>query len=99
VSVAQANEYLSRLQPWAMKNAGDDEAHQRTMVHPMETLRICGILLQPIMPATMKRMLSVLGIPLADRTWDHAALWHGWPASSDKQHRLPDTIPVLFPKI
>ena len=47
-----------------------DEAQQQlvSLLHAtLESLRMCGILLQPIMPASMSTLLDRLGIPLERR--------------------------------
>ena len=38
----------------------------------METLRICGILLQPFIPAKSVELLEILGTKPEERTWDYA---------------------------
>jgi len=38
----------------------------------VETLRICGILLQPFIPAKSVELLEILGTKQEERTWDYA---------------------------
>jgi methionyl-tRNA synthetase len=53
----------------------------------IETLRIAAILLQPIMPASMSRLLDLLAVPQDVRAF--AALENGEAAGSlDARHRL-----------
>ncbi len=37
----------------------------------LETLRICGILLQPFIPCKAGMLLDALSIPHSERSWEH----------------------------
>ena len=70
VLVSQANKVYSEAQPWLIST----DASHRAQLHviSVETLRICGILLQPFIPAKSVELLEALGTKPSERTWDYA---------------------------
>ncbi|XP_038049947.1 methionine--tRNA ligase, mitochondrial-like [Patiria miniata] len=65
----QANAFVQRHEPWNLIKSKDDQPWLETVLHvAMETLKICGILLQPVVPDTADRLLSRLGVDASDRT-------------------------------
>jgi methionyl-tRNA synthetase len=59
--VAKANRYFANNEPW--KLAKSDPARMRVVLFTtIEALRIAAILLQPIMPASMGKLLDMLGV-------------------------------------
>jgi methionyl-tRNA synthetase len=56
--------------PWSQPS----DVAQSSIVISLETLRICGICLQPFMPSVAEKLLNSLGIPLSERTWDFATV-------------------------
>jgi len=65
-AVAAANRYFANSEPW--KLAKSDPARMRTVLYvTMEVLRAAGVLLQPVMPGAMTKLLGLLGIAEADR--------------------------------
>jgi methionyl-tRNA synthetase len=59
--VAETNRYFANSEPW--KLAKSDPARMRLVLYvTIETLRICAVLLQPIMPASMGKLLDLLGV-------------------------------------
>jgi methionyl-tRNA synthetase len=84
--VAQANRYFANAEPWKL-NKTDPERMRLVLYVTIETLRIAAILLQPIMPASMSRLLDLLAVPQDVRAF--AALETGEAAGSlDAPHRL-----------
>ncbi|VDP32602.1 unnamed protein product [Soboliphyme baturini] len=60
-----ANSFFQKHEPW--KNTRDE----KTTLHvTYQALRLCGILLQPIIPDHAERLLDRLGIPLEDRCFN-----------------------------
>jgi methionyl-tRNA synthetase len=43
----------------------------------LETLRICGILLQPFIPTKSAQLLDHLGVTAEERTWEFAEIAKG----------------------
>ncbi|MBV9288861.1 MAG: methionine--tRNA ligase [Hyphomicrobiales bacterium] len=69
--VAEANRYFANAEPWRL--AKTDPAQMRLVLYvTVETLRIAAILLQPIMPASMAKLLDLVAVPPQAR--DFAAL-------------------------
>ena len=84
--VAEANRYFANAEPW--KLAKSDPARMRLVLYvTIEALRICAILLQPVMPGSMAKLLDLLGLQTDRRTF--AALECGEAAGRlDAPHRL-----------
>lgn len=78
----QANRTVSVMEPWTLakiceEDPANEEARTRlnkVIYYVNESLRIAGILLQPIMPAKMTELLDSLGVSNEQRTFQHAAL-------------------------
>jgi methionyl-tRNA synthetase len=69
--VAKANRYFANNEPW--KLAKSDPARMNLVLYiTIETLRIAAILLQPVLPAAMGKLLDLLGVAAPMR--DFAAL-------------------------
>src|SRR5450432_2978345 len=66
--VAKANRYFANNEPW--KLAKSDPARMRTVLFvTIETLRVAAILLQPVLPGAMGKLLDLLAIPAAARNF------------------------------
>lgn len=65
-----ANELMTKTQPWSKETK---PSHASEVFFTItETLRVCGILLQPFVPATATSLLDVLGVPRDERSIRHA---------------------------
>ena len=99
--VSEANRYFAYAEPW--KLAKTDTARMRLVLYvTIEVLRVAAILLQPIMPASMGRLLDLLGVAPDARTF--AALDTGAavgrldaPRRLQPGRGLPEPAPV-FPR-
>jgi methionyl-tRNA synthetase len=69
----QANAAISSIKPWA----SDPIITHAAYLTSLETLRICGICLQPIIPSTSSRLLDALGVRSDERTWDFTEVGRG----------------------
>jgi len=56
---------MNVTEPWAKKTPG--AVTGKVYALSLETLRICGILLQPFIPAKAGTLLDALGIPQSER--------------------------------
>jgi methionyl-tRNA synthetase len=66
--VAKANRYFANNEPW--KLAKSDPGRMRLVLYAtIEVLRISAILLQPVMPAAMARLLDLLGVDPSERAF------------------------------
>ena len=73
--IARANKYIDETAPWVLAK---DEAKKprlaRVLYNLSETLRICGVLLQPFMPAACEKIFAQLGVTGESlRSWDSVA--------------------------
>lgn len=58
--------------PWNLREPEQQEQLDCVIYSCAESLRICGILLQPYMPAKMKQLLDMLGVAEDARMWADA---------------------------
>ncbi len=67
-AVGAANRYFANAEPW--KLAKTDPARMANVLYvTLETLRVAAILLQPVMPSAMARLLDLLAVPLERRSF------------------------------
>jgi methionyl-tRNA synthetase len=72
--VGDGNRYVDEQAPWALKKT--DPARMATVLYVLaETVRHIAILVQPVMPDSMAKMLDQLAVPAGARTF--AALGEG----------------------
>jgi methionyl-tRNA synthetase len=83
--VAEANRYFAAQEPWRL--AKSDLARMRLVLFAtIEALRVTAILLQPVMPTTMTKLLDLLAV--APQSRDFAALGKGDVAGLERADRL-----------
>ena len=71
----QTNKFLTFHEVWRMVNDESEQTQRDAKIiiyYAAESLRICGILLQPFMPSKMKRLLDMLGVDEKKRLFEHA---------------------------
>ncbi len=99
--VSEANRYFANAEPW--KLAKTDPARMRLVLYAtIEILRVAGILLQPIMPASMGRLLDFLSVAPEARAFaaletGAAAGRLGAPHRLEPGRALPPPTPI-FPR-
>ena len=68
VVVRAANSYVDQQAPWKLKK--EDPARMETVLYVLsETIRNIALMLQPVMPTSMDKMLGLLEIAEEDRTF------------------------------
>ncbi len=81
--VSRANKYIDETAPWALAK---DEATRprlaRVLYNLLETLRVCGTLLTPFMPASMDKLFAQIGAGPAETSWEAAGRWGVFPAGA-----------------
>nr|SVE88629.1 EOG090X05VD [Daphnia sinensis] len=92
--VRGANGFFQTMEPWKLKKEGQLDKLNATMAVTMETARVVGTLLQPIVPSYSERLLDKLGVPQENRSWDFARL--RWTTT---ETALGSQQAVLFPRI
>jgi len=93
--VAEANRYFANAEPW--KLAKSDPARMRVVLFTtIEVLRTTGVLLQPVMPGSMGKLLDLLGVAADARGF--ATLEAGEGAGQiEAPHRLKIGAPLPPP--
>ena len=84
----EVNVYLEKTKPWKTVKTHKEEAG-RVLYTSLEVLRICGILLSPVMPDKMNLLLRTLK---SEASFENLK-WGGL-----KEGQSLKTIPSLFPK-
>ncbi|MEX0838542.1 MAG: methionine--tRNA ligase [Parvibaculum sp.] len=68
--VSEANRYFAGQEPWALKKS--DPARMATVLHvTAEVVRRCAIMLQPVMPASIAKLLDLLAVAEGERDFAH----------------------------
>lgn len=97
--VRQANGFVQRHAPW---NLPPGEPARDTVLHvALECLRVCGILLQPVIPTTADKILTRLGVGAAERSFSGLAVlprYDGKKCPFEGRRLGPDTG-LLFPRL
>ncbi len=71
--VGDANRYVDEQAPWALRKT--DPARMGTVLWTLaETVRRLAILVQPVMPQAMEKLLDQLAVPPAERGFDALAV-------------------------
>ncbi|KAH8384148.1 hypothetical protein KR009_012255 [Drosophila setifemur] len=72
-----ANNFFESSRPWELKTGaagGGNEPRLETIIAvTMDALRLCGIVLQPIIPQLATRLLDKLSVPAPQRGWNYLA--------------------------
>jgi methionyl-tRNA synthetase len=90
--VAEANRYFAGEAPWAL--AKTDPAKQATVLYvTAEVVRQVAILAQPFVPGSAAKLLDLLAVPAAERSFTFLGGKHRIAADA----KLPAPIPV-FPR-
>nr|XP_036674388.1 methionine--tRNA ligase, mitochondrial [Drosophila suzukii] len=99
-----ANNFFESSKPWTLKAGAPDANPPRLetiIAMTMDALRLCGIVLQPIIPQLATRLLDKLSIPTAQRGWNHLAHSFATSAANLGGSRQLDgqTSALLFQRI
>ncbi len=65
-----ANEYIDREAPWKQKKEAPEQM-QATLYHLCEAIRCIAIMLQPFIPDSSSKILSLLAVPDGERSFAH----------------------------
>ncbi|CAH2096819.1 unnamed protein product [Euphydryas editha] len=67
-----ANLFFETMKPWELKKNPECQKELDVVLHiTLETLRICSIILQPIIPGLSSKLLDKLQVPKELRYWQH----------------------------
>ncbi|MCJ1477922.1 methionyl-tRNA synthetase [Lambiella insularis] len=99
-AIYATNRYTQHTQPWDLVGKAEELSNLNGIIYLCaESLRICGILLQPYMPDTMEKLLDMLGVSPEARKYENTLL------GSDISYGTPSigigrgTQGVLFPPL
>lgn len=84
--------------PWDLGDPEKQEQLDCVIYLCAESLRICGILLQPFMPAKMKQLLDMLGVAEDARMYEDASLGNDEDFGEPKVE-IGKEAEVLFPPL
>ncbi|MFP3361066.1 methionine--tRNA ligase, partial [Planococcus sp. SIMBA_143] len=78
--ISRTNKYIDETEPWILaKDEANKEKLGAVMVHLAESLRQVGILLQPFLTQTPKKIWAQLGIAEGEKTsWDSLGFKEGY---------------------
>ena len=62
------NSMVQEEQPWVLGKT-DPERRDWVLAVVLESLRVCGVLLQPCIPSISSKILDRLNVPMAERDW------------------------------
>ncbi|KRG01290.1 methionine--tRNA ligase, mitochondrial isoform X2 [Drosophila mojavensis] len=100
-----ANNFFECAKPWELKAGGSSPNAQRLqtiIAMTMDALRLCGIVLQPMMPQLTSRLLDKLNVPIAQRSWRHLgeSFAAATPGNGPESHQLDEhSSALLFQRI
>lgn len=95
-----ANLFFETLKPWELRKENEKENELKVVIHlTLETLRICGILLQPIVPKIASVLLDRINVSKSERNWKDL-LMKSWECLEKFEERpLSREKVVLFNRI
>ncbi|KAJ3643888.1 hypothetical protein Zmor_026572 [Zophobas morio] len=95
----QANVFFETLKPWALKKDPTKAAELDVVLHlTLETLRVCGILLQPIIPNIAACLLNKISVEKGKRCFGDVKTL-SWEAGEFASRDLGREKEVLFRRI
>ena len=99
----EANQFIQAARPWKMDASTEADKIKIVLYAAMETIRVCGVLLQPIVPGLAGNMLDVIGVDNGHRNWillrdDLRPFYHVLPREKRSElfvHSLAD-VPLKY---
>ena len=88
------NQFVQEQQPWTLRSEHERDQLYWVLSITFESLRISGILLQPIVPELASKLLDKLNVENRHRAWSHAL-----PKTGGGEKKLQPGRTVLFNKI
>ncbi|MCL2157790.1 MAG: methionine--tRNA ligase [Oscillospiraceae bacterium] len=84
----RANKYIDETEPWALSKDEDKKARLGTVLYNLlESIRISGVLLSPIMPETSEKIFSQLGA--SEKSYESAFLFGGLKSGARLERAEP----------
>ena len=99
-NLVQTNRYMQHTQPWDLVGKPQELENLNSVIYLCaESLRIVGILLQPYMPDTMRKMLDMLGVSPEARKYENTLLGSDFNYGKPLVELGRGTQGVLFPPL
>lgn len=93
------NLFFETLKPWELKKNPNSQEELKVVLHlTLETLRVVGILLQPIIPNLSTVLLNKLNISEEGRSFEDLREF-SWSNDKFEDRKLSSTNMVLFRRI
>lgn len=93
------NLFFETLKPWELKKNPNSQEELKVVLHlTLETLRISGILLQPIIPNISKTLLDKINVSKEERYFDDLKKF-SWANEEFEERKLSSDKVVLFRRI
>ncbi len=102
LNLVQTNKFMQRTSPWELAKSTSDEDQERLdqiIFLAADAIRVCAILLQPYMPGTMYRLLDMLGVDQARRSFEFAHFRADFTYGISKVDLGKGHAGVLFPPL
>src|SRR5690606_23627881 len=68
---SQANEYIDKSAPWALKKEGKLEEMGKVLYSLAESIRKIALILSPVIPNSSSKILDQLAVPENQRSFAH----------------------------
>ncbi|XP_064615166.1 methionine--tRNA ligase, mitochondrial-like [Liolophura sinensis] len=95
-----ANGLIQHHKPWELVKSTDQKQYLEALLHiAMETLVVCGIVLQPIIPDMADKLLTRLGVPMKNRTCTGENVWLRKMRNCGTPHSLGEQDGVLMRRL
>jgi methionyl-tRNA synthetase len=99
----QTNLFFNNTKPWLLvKQNSEEHKLQAILFITLEVLRVCGILLQPIVPNIANQVLNKLNINSTERKWINAKQTFNYcsiKSDSIESNYLSSDKSVIFSKV
>lgn len=92
-----ANNFVQFFQPWELRKNPENEEKINTILRiSFESLRVCAIILQPIIPEMSGKILDKLNVNVSERYWNNLDLNLD---SLCESRNLGSNSPIIFKRI
>lgn len=92
--ISRANKYIDETTPWVLaKDSAQKDVLENVLYHLVETLRIIGTLLIPIMPESTPKLFSYLNVSEANQTFKARIFGH------QPVYQVASKVTPLFPRL
>lgn len=92
--ISRANKYIDETTPWVLaKDPAQKDVLEDTLYHLVESLRIIGILLRPVMPDAAAQLFEYLNVSIDHQTFESRVFGH------HPIYHVAKKVTPLFPRL